>query len=189
MIYALQVCSFAFRWVECSNGTTSLGSQVTKIGLPESRYLELWIILSFSFDTVPQRNLALFRERVGPSARHGCSESPKLKIVRPLPLLCPSHSNVTRAVIFTGRMLSALEAWDWGTSRVLLLPVPLIISKNLGLVDYVSDPEITAFDRALTLATTISANGISFSLFLFIPILYICSPARPARGETSYIAV
>lgn len=44
-------------------------------------------------------------------------------------------------LIFTARMLSAPEALQW------------------GLVDYVSVPESNAFDRALTLAETISFNA------------------------------
>ncbi|SJL01758.1 related to Enoyl-CoA hydratase [Armillaria ostoyae] len=44
-------------------------------------------------------------------------------------------------LIFTARMLSAPEALEW------------------GLVDYVSSPESNAFERALTLAKTISSNA------------------------------
>ncbi|KAJ7498716.1 ClpP/crotonase-like domain-containing protein [Mycena latifolia] len=44
-------------------------------------------------------------------------------------------------LIFTGRLLSATEAHEW------------------GLVDYVSDPGTTAFDRALKLAEMIARNA------------------------------
>ncbi|KAK0490786.1 ClpP/crotonase-like domain-containing protein [Armillaria novae-zelandiae] len=47
----------------------------------------------------------------------------------------------TKDLIFTARMLSAPEALEW------------------GLVDYVSSPESNAFERALTLAKTISSNA------------------------------
>ncbi|KAK0191181.1 ClpP/crotonase-like domain-containing protein [Armillaria mellea] len=47
----------------------------------------------------------------------------------------------TKDLVFTARMLSAPEALEW------------------GLVDYVSSPESNAFERALTLAKTISSNG------------------------------
>ncbi|KAJ7129457.1 ClpP/crotonase-like domain-containing protein [Mycena epipterygia] len=44
-------------------------------------------------------------------------------------------------LIFTGRLLSAQEAYDW------------------GLVDYISDPGSTAFDKALMLAEMIARNA------------------------------
>ncbi|KAJ7781032.1 ClpP/crotonase-like domain-containing protein [Mycena metata] len=44
-------------------------------------------------------------------------------------------------LIFTGRLLSAKEAYEW------------------GLVDYVSDPGSTAFDKALVLAEMIARNA------------------------------
>ncbi|KAJ6628865.1 ClpP/crotonase-like domain-containing protein [Mycena sp. CBHHK59/15] len=47
----------------------------------------------------------------------------------------------TKDLIFTGRLLSAKEAHEW------------------GLVDYVSDPGSTAFDKALVLAEMIARNA------------------------------
>ncbi|KAJ7721167.1 ClpP/crotonase-like domain-containing protein [Mycena maculata] len=44
-------------------------------------------------------------------------------------------------LIFTGRLLSAKEAHEW------------------GLIDYISDPGTTAFDKALTLAEMIARNA------------------------------
>ncbi|KAL9712998.1 hypothetical protein Ac2012v2_004239 [Leucoagaricus gongylophorus] len=47
----------------------------------------------------------------------------------------------TKDLIFTARSLNAQEAFDW------------------GLVNYLSDPSTTAFDRALTLADSIARNA------------------------------
>ena len=44
-------------------------------------------------------------------------------------------------LIFTGRPLTATQALDW------------------GLVNYISEPDATGFDRALTLAETMTRNG------------------------------
>jgi len=61
-------------------------------------------------------------------------------------------------LIFTARMLNAQEALDWGTSLYLIRPTqPLMLC--LDLVNYVSEPGKTGFDRSLELASLIVKNG------------------------------
>ncbi|KAG9317494.1 ClpP/crotonase-like domain-containing protein [Chiua virens] len=63
-------------------------------------------------------------------------------------------------LVFTARMLTAVEALEWGTSRtrrpLALFCLPHICS---GVVDYVSSPPTSAHGRALQLAEEIAKNA------------------------------
>jgi methylglutaconyl-CoA hydratase len=59
-------------------------------------------------------------------------------------------------LIFTGRLLTAKEAYEWGMDSSRLERSKLT---SLGLVDYISEPGSTAFDKALSLAEMIARNA------------------------------
>ena len=72
-------------------------------------------------------------------------------------LLGPSKA---KDLIFTARALSAEEALSWGTVNSFLLR--FISDKSPGLVDYISSPGSSGFDRALSLAESIAINGMTY---------------------------
>jgi enoyl-CoA hydratase/carnithine racemase len=68
-------------------------------------------------------------------------------------------------------MLTATEAHECGTNSppqsFFFGPLKCLMGK--GLVDYVSTPNSTGFERALDLASDIASNGEGFSPPFFIP--------------------
>jgi methylglutaconyl-CoA hydratase len=70
-------------------------------------------------------------------------------------------------MIFTGRMLNAHEAEKWGKIAFLggFISRMLTFRTHVGIVDYVSEPSSTAYDRALLLAQEMSTSGMSSELF------------------------
>ena len=68
-------------------------------------------------------------------------------------------------LIFTARVLTAQQAHEFGMPCVYVFRSGsgLIRPLRLGVVDYVSSPETTGYDRALQLAGEISTSGMRFS--------------------------
>lgn len=63
-----------------------------------------------------------------------------------------------KTLIFTGRMLTAQEALEWGM-QLFFLMVDLMLMDCSGVVDVVSDSSSTAYDAALQLAKEINQSG------------------------------
>ena len=92
-------------------------------------------------------------------------------------------------LIFTGRMLTAPQAEELGTCLCLSLEERCLSPVFSGLVDYVSDKDTPAMDRALTLAGEIAANG-TFPLLSRMTVINISfghqSTSRLAIGKNGY---
>lgn len=69
---------------------------------------------------------------------------------------------MTRAkeAVFTGRMLNAQVAKDWGMRfKLASLARHLHLISLIGLVDYVAEAPSTAYNRALELAAEMAGSG------------------------------
>lgn len=86
-------------------------------------------------------------------------------------------------------MLTAPQAEELGTCLCLSLEERCLPSGFSGLVDYVSDKDTLAMDRALTLAEEIAANG-TFLLLSRMTVRDILfghqSTSRLAIGKNGY---
>ncbi len=104
-------------------------------------------------------------------------------------ILGPSKA---KDLIFTARTLTATEALEWGIS---VSPLKFHSVHNRlfkGLVNYVSTPGTTAFNRSLELAISIAKNGLGFVLFItFTSTLIRCvfSSVGPSSCEASNLEI
>lgn len=105
-------------------------------------------------------------------------------------ILGPSKA---KDLIFTARSLTAPEALDWGASHCS--PVTFYADPpyfRIGLVNYISTPESTGYDRALSLAEQITRNGEPPPRHPFVCELthfLLHSSPRTQSSETSHFAV
>lgn len=91
-------------------------------------------------------------------------------------------------LVFTARMLTAVEALEWGEHNAFGT-VFLSTNAALGVVDYISTPSSSAYDRALQLAQDIAKNG-EFPKHVFVHAVPIgfCSTVSPPGCEAGPFA-